>query len=346
MDRKRFALVGAGLFGERHAQAYARSPYAEFAAVCDRRADRAAQIAEQYGAGRAVTDHAELLADPTIDAVSIATPDHLHRELAIAFAEAGKHILVEKPLATTVEDAVAIRDAAAANGVTLMVDFHNRVNPMMLGAKQAVARGDLGEVSYVYSRLSNTTAVATGMLSWAAHSSALWFLASHMVDVVRWIVDDEVSRVYAVRRDKVLRARGVPTADFHAATVEFAGGAVAVFESAWILPETQPTVKDLKLEILGSAGSLNVDGSHNRTLEIYNAQRATYPDLYAPPTGDHLTGFVLDAIAYFVDAVVAGAPVLATGEDGIEVTRILCAIEESARTGLPVDLHPVAAKAS
>ncbi|MFE6189735.1 Gfo/Idh/MocA family protein [Streptomyces sp. NPDC056465] len=340
MKTQRFALIGAGLFGERHAQAYSRSPYVDFAAVCDMRAERAEEIATTYGAGRATTDFRDVLADPTIDAVSIATPDHLHRELAVAAAEAGKHILVEKPLATTVEDAVAIDDAARANGVKLMVDFHNRVNPMMVSAKQAIDRGDIGSPAYVYSRLSNTMAVATGMLSWASHSSALWFLASHTIDAVRWMLDDEVVRVYAVSRDKILRERGVPTADFHVATVEFASGTVAVFESAWILPDTHSTVKDLKLEILGDKGAVNIDGSHNRTLEIYTSERSSFPDLYAPPTGEHLTGFVLDAIAYFVDAVVFDKPVLATGEDGIEITRILCAIEDSVRAGMPVDLKP------
>jgi predicted dehydrogenase len=114
--------------------------------------------------------------------------------------------------------------------------------------------------------------------------------------------------------------------------VEFKGGAVAVFEHAWILPRTQPVVKDLKLEILGSEGAIYVDGSHNRTLEIYSAEKAAWNDVLAPPTGRHATGFVLDSIAYFVDAVVGDAPVLATGADGLAVTRLICAILKSIET--------------
>jgi predicted dehydrogenase len=159
-----------------------------------------------------------------------------------------------------------------------------------------------------------------------------------MIDVVRWMLDDEVARVYAVSREGILRELGVPTADFHVATVEFKRGTVAVFEHAWILPRTHATVKDLKLEILGSAGAINVDGSHNRALEIYTAERAAFPDLLAPPTGAHLTGFVLDSIAYFVDAVTLGVPVLATGEDGVATTRVICAILESVERGVPVTL--------
>lgn len=338
MEKTGFALIGAGLFGERHAQAYSRHPAVDFVGVCDLNGERAREVAEKYGARFHTIDYRELLANPAIAAVSVATPDHLHRDVAVACAAAGKHILVEKPLATTVADAEAIVQAARARGVTLMVDFHNRVNPPMVQARDAIRRGDIGRPAYVYARLSNTTAVATDMLRWAGQSSALWFLASHMIDLVRWMLDDEVARVYAVSRAGILRELGVPTADFHVATVEFASGAVGVFEHAWILPRTHATVKDLKLEILGSAGAINVDGSHNRALEIYTAEKAAFPDLLAPPTGAHLTGFVLDSIAYFVDAVTRGAPVLATGEDGLATTRVICAILDSVARGAPVTL--------
>lgn len=338
MERTGFGLIGAGLFGERHAQAYSRHHAAELVAVCDLNLERAQAIAARYGARYATADYRQLLADPAVRAVSVALPDHLHREVAVAAAAAGKDLLVEKPLATTVADAEAIVAAAEAAGVRLVVDFHNRVNPPMVAARDAIRRGDIGRPSYVYARLSNTTQVPTEMLRWSGHSSALWFLASHMVDVVRWMLADEPARVYAVRRDGVLRELGVDTADFHVATLEFRGGAVAVFEHAWILPRTHATVKDLKLEILGSKGAINIDGSHNRALELYTAERAAFPDLLAPPTGEHLTGFVLDAIACFVETVAGGAPPLATGADGVAVTRILCAIEESAAAGRPIEL--------
>ncbi len=334
--KKGFALIGAGIFGERHAQALSRHPSVDFIAVCDLNGERAKQIAEKYNARGYTTDFKELLSNPEIEAVSIATPDHLHREVAVAFAEAGKHLLVEKPLATSVEDAEAITEAARKNGIKLMVDFHNRVNPPMVNARDAIQRGDIGTPTYVYARLSNTTIVATSMLKWASQSSALWFLASHMVDVVRWMLQDEVSKVYAVSREGILHSLGVQTADFHVATTEFKKGAVAVFENAWILPQTHATVKDLKLEVLGSKGAINIDASHNRTLEIYREDRATFPDLLAPPTGDHMTGFVLDSIAYFVDSVTLDTPVLATGEDGVAATRVICAILESVEKGAPV----------
>lgn len=337
MSKTGFALIGAGLFGERHAQAYSRHHAVDFVAVCDLNLPRAQQIAERYGVGYATDDLSRVLSDSAITAVSIATPDHLHRDVALAAAAAGKHILVEKPLATTVADAEAIVAAAEAHGVTLVVDFHNRVNPPFVQARDAIRRGDIGSPRYVYARLSNTVAVPMDMLRWSKNSSALWFLASHMVDVVRWMIDDEPVRVYAVTRKGVLQEAGIDTADFHVATVEFRSGAVAVFEHAWILPRSHPVVKDLKVEILGSKGAINIDGSHNRTLELYG-EKATWPDLLAPPTGPHLTGFVLDSIVHFIDTITQGAPPIAVGKDGIETTRLLVAIEESAALGMPIEL--------
>jgi len=334
-----FALIGAGLFGERHAQAYSRHHAVDFAAVCDLDEARAKRVAEAYGAGRHTTRLDDILSDPAIHAVSIATPDHAHRAVAVACAEAGKHILVEKPLATTVDDAEAIVAAAARAGITLMVDFHNRVNPPMVATRDAVARGDLGTVSYVYVRLSNTVAVPQDMLKWSDRSSALWFLGSHMVDIVGWILNDRPVKAYVVSRDGVLKGMGIDAPDFHVATVEYAKGTVAVFEHAWILPRTHNTVKDLKLEFLGSKGAAYVDGSHNRAIELYTSEKGAFPDMLVPPFGPHLTGFVLDAVVHFIDAVTLGKPVLATGEDGLANTKIIAAMIEAANSGRAVLLE-------
>lgn len=340
-EKTGFALIGAGLFGERHAQAYSRHHAVDFAAVCDLDATRAATIAERYGAGRATANLASVLNDPAIAAVSIATPDHAHRDVAVACARAGKHILIEKPLAINVADAEAIVIAAEQAGITLMVDFHNRVNPPMVAARDALARGDLGRASYVYARLSNTVAVPEDMLKWSARSSALWFLGSHMIDIVGWILGDVPEKLFVVTRDGVLKARGIDAPDFHVATVEYRKGTVAVFEHAWILPRSHSTVKDLKLEILGSEGALYIDGSHNRAIELYTAQKGTFPDMLVPPFGPHLTGFVLDAVVHFIEAVTQGKPVLATGREGLANTRIIAAMIEAANSGQSVRIDPV-----
>jgi predicted dehydrogenase len=334
-------VIGVGVFGENHCLAYSRLPGVKLAAVCDVNGARARAMAEKYGARAWYTDYQELLRDPAVQAVSIATPDFAHREIALAAARAGKHILCEKPLATTVADAQEIVDAARAAGVKLMVDFHNRVNPPFVAARQSIEVGAIGAPVYGYVRLSNTTFVPMEMLSWGSRSSALWFLGSHCVDLMRFLLDDTAQRVYAAARDGVLKARGVDTYDFHVAIVEFTRGAVVTIENAWILPRSQPMVYDFKLELLGSEGAIYANPSHHGALEIHAGGQMRYGDVLGiTPTSDLRTGgFVLEAIARFVDALLYDRPVLATGEDGLEAVRIVSAIEESARLGRPVEIQ-------
>ena len=342
MKKVGFGVIGTGIVGGAwHAHVYHHLPQAELVAVCDLNEQRAGEIAERYDVSQVYTDYRDLLARADIAAVSIATPDFAHREIAVAAAKAGKHILVEKPLATTVEDAEAILQAVEEAGVTLMVDFHNRVNPALVTAKQSVAAGELGELQYIYARLSNTTFVPTQMLPWASQSSALWFLASHTLDMSCWLLDDQPKRVYAVSRSGVLQSLGVDTQDFHVAIVEFERGAVVTLENCWILPETEPNVFNLKLQILGSDGVMYLNTSDNRTVEKYTRAGVSLPDTLGftlDANSARLSGFVLEAIARFVDAVVDGAPVLASGAEAALVTRALTAIEASARTGQPVEL--------
>jgi predicted dehydrogenase len=336
-----FGVIGTGIVGGAwHAHVYANQPHSKLVAVCDLNEARATEIAQKYGVSAVYSDYRQLLENPAVQAVSIATPDFAHREIAVAAAEAGKHILVEKPLATTVADAEAIVKAAHKAGVKLMVDFHNRVSPPFIQAKQAVAGGELGKPTYIYARLSNTTFVATQMLPWASKSSALWFLASHTTDMAHWLLEDEPKRVYAVSRSGILQELGVDAPDLHVAILEFKQGAVVTLENAWFLPETEPMVFNFKFEVLGSKGSLYVNTSDHRTVQQYGPQKATLPDVFGlvNPDPPRPNGFVLEAIARFVDAVVYDRPVLATGEDGLLVTRVLTAIAESAQSGKPVDL--------
>lgn len=345
MEPVGFGVIGVGIVGGAwHAQAYATLPGAKLVGVCDLNEQRAAEIAHKYGGARVYTDYRELLTDPEIKAVSIATPDHLHREMAVAAAEAGKHILVEKPLATTVEDAAAIVRAARRAGVKLAVDFHNRVSPPFAAAKLAVSKGDLGRPTYIYAHLSNTTWVATQMLPWASKSSALWFLGSHIADLAQWLFDSRPQRVYAVSRSGILASMGVDTQDFHVAIVEFENGAVATLENAWILPETEPSVFNFKFELLGSKGSIYVNTSDHRTIEKYTTEAASLPDVLGitfENDSPRPTGFVMEALARFVDGVVWDKPLMATGDDGLIVTQILSAVTESVRTGQPVDIQPI-----
>ncbi|MFQ5809711.1 MAG: Gfo/Idh/MocA family protein, partial [Armatimonadota bacterium] len=214
MAEFRFGIIGVGTWGETHLKAISTHPHCEIACICDVNEELLKQRAEEYGIERCTTDYKELLADDDIMAVSVVTPDFAHREIAVAAAEAGKHLLIEKPLATTVEDCEAIIEAVDKAGVMMMVDYHNRFNPPFTQAKAAIEAGELGELQMMSIRLSDTIYVPTGMLSWGGTSTVAWFLASHCVDLIRWLSGEEATRVYSVSRSRVLASQGIATPDF------------------------------------------------------------------------------------------------------------------------------------
>jgi predicted dehydrogenase len=336
---KRFAIVGAGLFGEMHAKAYSTHPGAELAAVCDTNEARAREVAARYRAGRVCSDWREIASDSAIDAVSVATPDFAHTEIAVGLAEAGKHLLIEKPLATTVGECEMIVAAARKAGVKLMVDFHNRWSPPFHEAHSYIREGKLGQPRYAYLRLSNTTFVPKTMLAWASKSSVLWFLGSHVIDMACWLIGEWPNRVYSVSRREVLKQMGVDTPDLYASTLEFPSGAVATIENVWLLPESAPHIVDSKCEIVGTKAAIYIDTTSNRTLVIDDESKVRYVDVLGGPVvhGKQL-GFAIESIRHFADCVIEDREPIAPGEDGLEVTRAAKAIEESAASGRPVEI--------
>ncbi len=336
--RKGFAIVGAGLWGSQHARVLSTLPEAALIGIFDTDAVRAEALSARFGARRTYPDLATLLADPEVEAVTVATPDFAHAEVILASLAAGRDVLSEKPLATTVEESERVVAAARRSGRKLMVDFHNRVSPAIAAAHHCVAAGELGRLLHLSARLNNTTFVPLEMLSWAGRSSALWFLGSHAVDALRFITGDEIRRVQAVRRDGRLKALGVDTADVHLALLEFASGAVATLENSWVLPPDSPLVFDFRLDIVGERGALQISTADNGAFRRFTGTGLSTIDLFGatPAAGSRIGGFVYESIARFVDAVVADAPVLAGPEDGLAATRILAAIEQAAATGTAI----------
>ena len=334
MEKKRFAVIGAGGWGETHIRTYLDHPQAELVAIADVNEARLKELAAQYGIDKYSTDYEEVLALDEVDAVSIVTPDFAHAGIALAALDADKDILIEKPMANTVEDCVKIREKAEKSGRKFMVDFHNRWNPPFVKAKGSIDEGEVGELQYVYYRLSDTIFVPTEMLSWAGKSSVNWFLASHCLDSLMWLFDDEVESVYSKSRSEVLKARGIDTPDLFVSILQFKNGGLACLENGWILPNSAPNIIDFKVEILGSEGVMYVDGSHHRVLQRYTKDDAAYPDVIVMPTiYGRPMGFAVASIRDFIDCVVYDRPPRCGAKEGEIVTRAILAIEESARSG-------------
>lgn len=340
MEKVGFGLIGCGTWGEVHARTYQASGHARLVEVCDQNSERAARMARQYGAERYATDWRDLLANPEIAAVSIATPDFAHTEIVLAAIAAGKHVLVEKPLAATAEECQEILLARRKMGVKLMVDFHNRWNLPFLAIRRRLESGEMGALLSINARLNDTLFVPTRMLSWAAQSSPARFLGSHIIDLIRWLSRAEVSRVYAVSRSTILRQAGIDTPDLFQYILELSSGATAMVENCWVVNERSPSVFDFQCEVIASKGSAYVNASHNRTVEIYSEQGPQLPDVAgAADSYGKPVGFCVAAIEHFIDCVVNGREPMVTGEDGLACTRVVAAIEESARSHRPVELQ-------
>ncbi|KYH41440.1 MAG: hypothetical protein AYL32_005500 [Candidatus Bathyarchaeota archaeon B26-2] len=339
MRKVGLGVIGLGVFGQNHVKVYAEHPEADLIAVCDIKEELAKSTAEKYGV-KYYVDYREMLENPEIEAVSVVTPDFLHRDIVVDAAEAGKHILCEKPLATRVEDAESMVRAAEKAGVILMVDFHNRWNPPFALAKEAAEKGELGEPLYAYLRLNDTIYVPTKMLSWADRSSVLWFLGSHITDLARWLFNSEADEVYATSSMKVLAGMGIETPDSYHYVIRFRNGASATLENSWILPETLPTIVDFLAEFVFTEGCLYMNPIQHGVLRKFTKDTWSYPDVMVGPVEvqGKFIGFAKESISHFVECVARGSDPISTGRDGLAVTKILCAVEESANTGKVVKI--------
>ena len=208
----RMGLIGAGTMGQWYARTFAEYERSQLVAICDLNDAKAQALAGQWQAA-AYTDYQAMLAREQLDAVAVATPDRFHRAPVVACLEAGKHVLCEKPLATTMEDALAIEAAAARAGREVMVNFGNRRRDRVQAARQAVLeQRQIGEITDAYVEL-NERIGKTDTLAWAAETSPVWFLLSHCVDTLRYVSGLEITEVKGYETRKLLAARGMPTSD-------------------------------------------------------------------------------------------------------------------------------------
>ncbi|NLK08649.1 MAG: Gfo/Idh/MocA family oxidoreductase [Firmicutes bacterium] len=339
MPKLKFAIVGAGVWGETHAFLYEEHPDVEIAAVCDVDLDRARKFAAKFEVPHAFSCHNEMLKTVDIDVVAVVTPDFAHGQISIDCANAGKHLLIEKPLATTHKDVEAIIEAAERSNIRVMVDLHNRWSPPFAVAKKALDDGELGDPVSAYMRLNDIKWVATDMLPWAAQSSILWFLGSHTVDTLRWFFNDEVDTVYAVSTSGVLKDLGVDTVDMYQTILQFRSGGIASMENSWITPNTHPCVNDIKFNITGTKGMINLDLSNNQMIERFTETKSDRPDVLV----NHFIhgkakGFAYESIRHFVDCLVTGEEFLVSMYDAANTSLVVLAILESARTGKPVQV--------
>ena len=329
----KIAVIGAGGFGQVHLTAYAQHSRVELGLVCDLSSERRQHVESKFGA-KTCDDYRRIIDDKSIQAVSVVTPDTMHREIVTAMLEAGKHVLVEKPLATNLADAKAMVRTAHKSGKTLMVDFQNRWNPPYAETKTRIERGEFGLPVMAHARLCNTLFVPLQMLSWAGQSGPHWFLFPHTMDAVCWFFGRRAKRVTASGRKGILAARGIDTYDAIQALVEFEDCS-AIFETAWILPESYTSVVESTMTLLGTKARIGVPFLPQ--LQISGEAKTEFPSLGAnQEIHGRIVGWQLSPITHFVDSILAGTAPLCTPEDALHNTALICAVEKSISTGKTV----------
>lgn len=326
------AVVGVGMIGSLHARAYQANPHTELVVVVDVNERRVEEVATELGV-EGITDWEQAFARHRPDVVSVAVPEQHRYEPAVAAAQSGAHLLLEKPLAPTLEETDRLITAVQATGVTTMVNFILRADPRYLRVRHAVQDGRLGDLCTVFTRRRGTT---RGAETYGLWTGLLISTAIHDLDAMRWILDTPIQRVYA--EEIVGRGAAREGEDAVLATLRFANGAIGALETSWVLPPSAPEPLSAAFHLVGTGGGAWIDGS-NHGPTMLDANGVEFPDLAHWPLDRREVGGALRAsLDYFVDCLRTGVTPTMTLAEARTAQEVVAAIKASIRTRQPVTL--------
>jgi predicted dehydrogenase len=354
----RIGVIGGGVFGEIHLQTFTQGQHegrCELVALADLSEELLAKRKKQYGV-KGYTDYREMLAREDLDGVSVVTPDPMHLPMVLEALNAGCHVLVEKPMDVTVEGCSKMIAAARKADRLLEVDFHKRYDPYHIALHDAVEAGRIGKPLYAYACMEDRVEVPLNWWpTWVHKSSPMWFLGAHFIDLFRWVIGRKNGvRVYASGAKYKLVSAGIDTYDCVQAKIDFEEDISLLLDTSWILPNGYAAIVNQSIRVIGTEGAVEID-SENRgaeacfkdgTHETLNLGFKLYSkDKWGKP---RYTGYGFESIADLVENIaflksggrieqLAGS--YPDGEDGLEVTRILCAAHESVSTGKSVEIR-------
>jgi len=337
----RFGIVGTGMIGKYHAQAVREAAGAELVAVCRGNPGQTEAAAKEYGVP-CEPSYDALLARRDVDAVCIATPSGLHAAQVVAAARAGKHVLVEKPMALTLADADAMIEACRAAGVRLGVALQRRTDPTFLAVRAALDGGELGRlvlgtttIPYVRPQSYYDSAAWRG--TWAQDGGgALMNQGIHLADLLVWFMGD----VKEVDARAATLAHDIEVEDCVAARLTFAGGALGSLVATTAAAPGFPH----RVEIYGTRGGLQIEGEDVVRWDGESAPRVlprgpspAAAGAGAAPTGIKHEGHVR-LVADLVAAVRDRRAPIVPGEEGRKSLALVLAVYQSAREGRPIVL--------
>ncbi len=382
-------VIGAGFMGKAHSLAYAAMPMFFWPPpalphrkiIAEITEDRAEEAARRFGYESHTADWRRVVEDRSIDIVDIATPNNTHPEIAIAALEAGKHVICEKPLARSSEEARTMYEAARKAGVVHMVAFNYRRTPAVALARKFIDEGAIGDIlNFRGTYLQDWSADPNSPLSWrfqkdVAGSGALGDIGSHVLDLARYLAGEVVAvsamlstyipyrPIQSGTADQLAAAEklvGVPTApvdvdDEVVTLLRFANGAVGSMEAT---RNAYGRNNFLTFEIHGTTGSIHFNYERRDELQVFfasdPADRRGFRTIYtgpAHPYGGGLWPIPALGIGYgetkiiechdLFKAIVDGTPASPDFRDGYQIARIEAAIQDSSADKVWVDIPPL-----
>ena len=337
----RLGVVGLGYWGPNRVRVLGEIPGVSVGHICDTNAARLAQIAHRYPGPQETGDFGAVLADPDTDAVVIATPPASHFALASAALEAGKHVFVEKPLATASADARRLARMAAERGLVLMCGHTFLYSPPVRKVKELLDAGELGELHFISSRRVN-------LGPYRSDISAVADLGLHDFSILLYWLEEAPRWVSAAGRDVI--SPGI--ADVAFVDVSFESGVLGHVELSWLAPSKlrqTVVVGSEKMLVYEDGGAEPVrlydSGIEYRDPESYGEYHLSYRtgDIVSPRVDT--TEPILAELEDFVEAIAVGSSPRSSPDLAIEAIRLVEAAEASlAEEGRQVSLHPVQAE--
>ena len=309
---KRIGVVGGGIYGTQMLKCFAgqqRMGRIELAAVADLDSDLLGRHAKTYGT-EGYTDFVKMMDEANLDAVAVATPDHLHAPVIREAVKHGLHVISQKPLDVDSARTRELIDLCDKAGLMLYVDFHKRFDPGHIRLRNEIAAGDLGKLQYASVQMEDRIEVPTEWLkSWAARSSPSWFLGVHFYDLVYFLTQLQPVRVLASGYKGKLESMGLAGAwDSIQAKVEYEGGFSNNYDLSWILPKSFPTIVNQGIHIVGEEGMAEVDSQDRGYLTAYSRHAASVVanpfsalEYDHPILGAMTEGYTFTSMSYFID---------------------------------------------
>jgi predicted dehydrogenase len=340
MSKKiRVAVVGCGAIAQRrHIPEYEENAHVELVAFADPVLERAEKYAEKHGA-KAYADYEVMLKEVKVDAVSVCTPNYLHAPVAIAAANAGAHVLVEKPMAVTSEEGEAMIAAAKKNGVFLMVGHNQRYMPPHQKAKEILDSGRLGKVLTFRTSFGHG-----GPEGWSLDGRESWFfrkeeaimgamgdLGVHKSDLIRYLLNDEVSEV--VGFIDTLDKKDTDVDDNATCVLRMKGGAVGSLVGSWTYYKGEDNSTVFWCE--NGVMKVGTDPEDHVIVELRNGTIERYKVGAIATNASQTTSYVIDA---FIDSILSNKEPLITGEEGLKSLNVILGAFESQATGRIVKL--------